>query len=221
MNGIKKVALFLSGLEWNTADMLLGRLTPDEARAVRLEMRMMDNIPVQESERVTVEFLKQSGFRETASRKESDWQKETYKLPLTGRRNISEPQSLLPNSPQNSSHDSKRQPFRFLRSLPAKTIADELTQEMPQTVAVVLAHLPASKAGEVLAVLPNPLQLDVAERLTNYTPMDEQLLQDIESALKERFLRRLETETRKFKEAAFKQSILSSMKNKTYSVTKS
>ncbi|MDR0871096.1 MAG: hypothetical protein LBN39_09935 [Planctomycetaceae bacterium] len=213
MNGIQKTALFLSGLERQSVNLLLDRLPPDEAKAVRHEMLALGDISVQATERVASEFLETMDNGQEKSRTanyelpQTDYQPSTYKNRFRQSQFNQTAERVPP--PTNLS----RRHFSFLRSLPAETIAEEIVEELPQTIAVVLAHIQASKAGEVLAILPEPLQLDVAKRLTQYEPANEQLLQDIEVALKERFLLRLETEERKVKERTVMNTLLYSFHN--------
>jgi flagellar motor switch protein FliG len=214
MNGITKTALFLSGLEWSTADTLLGRLAPEESKAVRQEMLSLNSVSVRDSERVAQEFLSRASLNKAGKKtvRKNDYRErytrsDDYGLQI---RHNSNTNRISQSALQEYSQEYVSKPFDFLRKLPPEDIANEILQELPQTVAVVLAHLPASKAGEVLAVLPNPLQLDAARCLTNYQPMDEQILRDMEAALKERFRTRQGNEQRKVQELAVMNTILKS-----------
>ena len=66
-------------------------------------------------------------------------------------------------------------PFSFLRSTPPEQIVNFLRSEHPQTVALVIANLPAPElAANVMQQLPAELQADVAIRiaLMGTTPPD-------------------------------------------------
>ncbi len=54
--------------------------------------------------------------------------------------------------------------FEFLGSADPAQLATLLDGELPQTVALVLAHLPTRRAAAVLAALPDPTRTDVAPR---------------------------------------------------------
>jgi flagellar motor switch protein FliG len=63
MNGIKKSAKFLSGLDWNTTAQLLDRLDSDTAKMLRREIMSVRNISIDESDQLAVEFLKAAGYK--------------------------------------------------------------------------------------------------------------------------------------------------------------
>ena len=58
-----------------------------------------------------------------------------------------------------------------------------LEREHPQTVAVVLSHLPAQRAAEILAHLSGGLQLEVARRLVDLEETDPEVLREVERGL--------------------------------------
>ncbi|MDR2762332.1 MAG: hypothetical protein LBB88_07005 [Planctomycetaceae bacterium] len=63
MNGIKKSAKFLSGLDWNTTAQLLDRLDSDTAKILRREIMSVRNISLEESDQLANEFLKAAGYK--------------------------------------------------------------------------------------------------------------------------------------------------------------
>jgi len=170
MNGIKKTALFLSGLEWKTVDLLLGQLDPETARMLRREMMSLGDVSEKESKRLADEFLRKAG-RQPAVKPA------TYTAP------VAKPVRF----PAESFEPRFSNPFDFLRNENAEAVAGELESEHPQTAAAVLAHLPRSRSADVLRLLPIPLRQDVADRLARYEPMDTQILSDIAAALRQRF----------------------------------
>ena len=61
-------------------------------------------------------------------------------------------------------------PFAFMQHLDARQIVSFLSDEHPQTIALVLAHLPAGLASHILAGLGRELQADVAHRIAVMDP---------------------------------------------------
>ncbi|PIE24706.1 MAG: flagellar motor switch protein FliG [Planctomycetota bacterium] len=58
-----------------------------------------------------------------------------------------------------------QRPFAVFDGIPPEDLANMLSDEHPQIVAVFLAHLDAAKAGGVVAVLPEHLRADVVTRI--------------------------------------------------------
>ena len=181
MNGIKKAALFLSGLEYTEADQLLSRLDVESARLVRREIMSLrnHNLSVEESQQLDEEFLHTAGWQPSWSKREHQFAapKPTTYMPPKRPAAQYTAEAFVP--PVRS--------FDFMRNWSGSDIVAAIIDEHPQTIAVVLAHLPQSKMKSVLFTLPAPLQKEVKRRLDGYEMPDEQVIQEIESALRVRY----------------------------------
>ncbi|MDR1291074.1 MAG: hypothetical protein LBK06_07735 [Planctomycetaceae bacterium] len=71
MNGIKKSAKFLSGLDRNTMTQLLGCLDSDTAKLLRREIISVGNVSLEESDKLANEFFKAAGgkYRQNGNRR--------------------------------------------------------------------------------------------------------------------------------------------------------
>lgn len=88
--------------------------------------------------------------------------------------------------PHTSDHDTSRagsRPFELLHGAHGHDIATLLVGEQPQTIAVIVGHLPPDQAAEVVDALPGPLQADVLARVMHLGATAPEVLHDIESAL--------------------------------------
>jgi flagellar motor switch protein FliG len=77
-------------------------------------------------------------------------------------------------------------PFSFLQTMDHRQIVSFLSDEHPQTVALVLAHLPSGLASYVLAGLGRDLQADVAHRIAVMDRTSPDLIRQVESSLERR-----------------------------------
>jgi flagellar motor switch protein FliG len=68
-----------------------------------------------------------------------------------------------------------------------------LTQEQPQAIALVLAHLPHDRAAHILARLPATMQSDVIRRLVDLEETDAEILRDVEQAFEQRLAKHAST----------------------------
>ncbi len=212
MDGIQKTALFLSGLEWKTVDLLLGRLDPESAKAVRRAMMSLGTVTPQETNRITGEFLTAAGINRPAMTSVSSGAYSPYRTGTMKTVEFGGETVFVSPGSNNATKTNPRKnlkPFEFLAPLDASDIAAEIAGEHAQTIAIVLAHLPASKAGEVLGVLPDRVQIEVARRLTEFDPIsDTEFLPEIEAVLKERFDRYLSKRHRRKQGVAVMEHIL-------------
>ncbi|MDR3197478.1 MAG: hypothetical protein LBU34_06360 [Planctomycetaceae bacterium] len=203
MNGIRKTALLLSGLEWQTVDLLLGRLDSESAKAIRREMMSLKPVSVRETDRLANEFLHKAGRPPRSPRQPR--QPSTlieHQLPQSPERPTYTPTYTPPNRLNHAvcfgaeAFVPPNRPFDFLRDVETDEVVREIADEHPQTVAVVLAHLPASRAGKILGCLPPTLQKEVTKRLAGFEETDKQILHEIELSLRERLERRRYSDTR-------------------------
>lgn len=77
-------------------------------------------------------------------------------------------------------------PFAFMQNLDARQLTSFLSDEHPQTIALVLAHLHAGLASAVLAGLLPDLQADVAHRIAVMDRTSPDLIRRIEAVLERR-----------------------------------
>jgi len=77
--------------------------------------------------------------------------------------------------------------FDFLNHIETSKVAATLKMEHPQTVALVLAHLPQERATEIFTFLPSELQVEISERLASMSPVSSTIVRRIEQTLAKQF----------------------------------
>jgi flagellar motor switch protein FliG len=75
-------------------------------------------------------------------------------------------------------------PFDFLHDVDPAQLVNILMPEHPQTVALVLAHLPPLQASQVIAGLPPSVQADIAQRVAMMNPTTPDVVREVETQLK-------------------------------------
>jgi flagellar motor switch protein FliG len=91
----------------------------------------------------------------------------------------------------NAARHARRQtagaaPFRFLHDLDSDALLDLIADEHPQTIAMVLSHLPPRQAAAVLAGLTPEGQLSVVCRIATTDEVAPEVVRDVEQGLKRR-----------------------------------
>lgn len=66
--------------------------------------------------------------------------------------------------------------LRWLRTIPARQLAQYVSTERPQVAALLLGHLPPEQSASVISSLPEKLQGEVALRLTGMQPTDPEIV---------------------------------------------
>ena len=83
--------------------------------------------------------------------------------------------------------DDLRIAFDFLRRTDPRQVINFISGEHPQTVALVLAHLPPDQASVVLGGLEEKMQRDVSIRIARLEQISPEVIQQLEVVLERRF----------------------------------
>src|SRR5689334_13431196 len=74
-------------------------------------------------------------------------------------------------------------PFNFLSHADPRQLLSYVQYEHPQTIALVLAHIPSALASSILAGLPIEVQTDVAHRIAVMDRTSPEIIRQVEQAL--------------------------------------
>jgi flagellar motor switch protein FliG len=189
--GLRKAAILVASLDQAAADVILDQLGPEQARQVRRLAVELGDLDQQEQQRVIDEFFRVGPLmpeqcppgielddglaRRLALRPPEE--ENTYSEPAAGSR--------------------ANEPFRFLREAEADKLARLLGGERPQTIALVLSHLPPQQAGSVLARLQGALQAEVVRRLVDLEETAPEILREVEEALQSRLSQQVQMQRRR------------------------
>ncbi len=81
---------------------------------------------------------------------------------------------------------SQVKPFTFVRNADIRQLVSLISQEHPQTIAFILSYLDADQAALIVAELPQEIQSDIARRIATMERTSPQVLQGVESVMRER-----------------------------------
>lgn len=197
---LQKAALFVAALDAETADALLDRLQPAQAGLLRRVLVELDDAENELQRAVVAEFV-------GCAPRALDAAAESAKSP------DQEPSPALYGAAAYDQSGRRTPsievPFRFLHEAPGEDLSELLEGEHPQTVAVVLSHLPAQRAAEAVASLSEAVQADVLRRLARLDETDTATLQAVEAELERRFRNRFPADRGRSSGVGAVQSILS------------
>ena len=74
-------------------------------------------------------------------------------------------------------------PFEFIRKTEASQLLNFIQDEHPQTIALILSHLPLSQAATIVAALPPDRQADVAKRIALMDRTSPDVVKEVEKVL--------------------------------------
>jgi flagellar motor switch protein FliG len=178
MDDIRKAAIFLLSLDKPLAAEILSQLPRPTVEAVTLEIAMLDDVTKEQQETVLTEFQGLARQRTHIERGGMDFANELLEQSL-GADGAGE---ILQNVRQSMSSV----PFGFLHKVGAENLVTFIVEEHPQTIALIMSHLPASLAAEVLSGLPSNKQLKVIRRVANMEQTSPEVIRDVEATLESR-----------------------------------
>lgn len=74
-------------------------------------------------------------------------------------------------------------PFQFLKKADAAQIVSFIQDEHPQTISLILAHLPSTTSAIVLSALPQEIQTDVVTRIATMERTPPEVVREVERVL--------------------------------------
>jgi flagellar motor switch protein FliG len=176
-NEIRKAAVLLMSLPQDAAAQLLGKLDPKQMEAVSIEIAKIGAVSGEEQEQVIQDF---AGTNPTA---------------LTGGLGgLNVAKTLLEHAfgkGANSTLDNVRQsiealPFGFLQKVDSQNLLTFIIDEHPQTIALILSHMPPSQAAAIIGGLPPERQLSVVRRVATMGQTSPEIIHEVEEGLERR-----------------------------------
>ena len=174
---LRKAAILLASLPEDEAVDLLTRLEPKQIEQVSIEIARLKNVSAEEQDQVITQFAQStpgsSGFEAGGLEKA----KQLVQAAL--------------GKNANSTLDNLRQsieavPFAFLRHVDSQNILTYVVDEHPQTIALILSHLPPATSAQILAGLPPDRQLLVIQRIAAMGQTSPDIIHEVEQGLERR-----------------------------------
>jgi flagellar motor switch protein FliG len=177
MSDVRKAAVLLMSLPAEQAAQIMGKLAPKQVEMVSIEIARLGRLSGDEQESVIHEFADAN----------------PNSLGLTGG-GIDVAKSLVEKAlGKNATQtlDNVRQsiealPFGFLKKVDPQNLLTFIIDEHPQTIALVLSHLPPAYGAEVMKGLPTERQLAVVRRIAHMGQTSPEVIHEIERGLESR-----------------------------------
>jgi flagellar motor switch protein FliG len=180
LKGFEKAAILVNYLGADAAKKLLKRMDDGDIRKLLTVMSKYRIVPISVTKKVLEEYYELLSESEDYIFSDTATSKETVIDALGEERARGVLGHLSVTSGNNSGSA-----LESLEVVDAKSLANFLVHEHPQTVSVILAHLEPEKRGEVLKRLPEALQAEVVLRMANLDHVAPELINEVDRVLKE------------------------------------
>jgi flagellar motor switch protein FliG len=174
---VRKAAILLMSLPDDQAAQLLAKLDAKQVEAVSIEIAKLGAISGEEQEQVIQEFGNANPNM------------------LSGRAGGLEVAKKLVEQAlgkgASTTLDNVRQsiealPFGFLQKVDSQNLLTFIIDEHPQTIALILCHLPSPQASEIISGLPAERQMAVIRRMATMGQTSPEIIKEVERGLENR-----------------------------------
>ena len=178
LRGFEKAAILVNYLGPQAARKLISKMDDADIRKLVTLMQKFRIIPIEVTKKVLEEFYDLISESEDYIFSDESSSKDTI-IDAVGEERARGILGHL-NATSNNSRT-----LESLELVDAKSLANFLINEHPQTVSVILAHLEPEKKGEVLKRLPETLQAEVVLRMANLDHVAPELITEVDKVLKD------------------------------------
>jgi flagellar motor switch protein FliG len=186
LRGRQRVAAVLISLGPEKAGEILKHLSDAEVQALSAEMAALRKIPAETASAVLDEFVDIVSSDDQAALGGVDF----ARAALEGAMGKARAEEVLENL---AARDGAR-PFAFLRKTPPDQIVAFLSEESPQTIALVIASLHHTLGARVLSSLPADVQTDVSLRIATMADANPDVIRELETGLRNKLANVLSTD---------------------------
>lgn len=172
LRGVTKAAILLLNLNDDVSAQVLRNLDAEVVEEITREIAQIDIIGVDQQGAVIEEFYNIALARTYAKQGGLAYAKLLLQKAL--------PSERADHIMKLIEHQVHRRPFSFLAKTDADNLMTFIQDEHPQTIALILSHLTASKASEIIAGLPFEKQLEVVTRIANMDNTNPEVIREVE-----------------------------------------
>ena len=178
LTGQQKAAILLLTLDQKAASAVLGQLDQAMVEEVTRELASFGSVPSHVRIAVVEEFYHLVMAQSWATEGGLDYAASL----LRGSLDPKVAEKIL----GQISTQVQQTPFSFLQKAESENLLTFIQDEHPQTISLILSHLPYHKAAEILAGLPGQKQIEVVKRVANMEQTNPEVIAEVEKGLESR-----------------------------------
>ena len=176
--GIRKTAILLVSLDKSTAGEILKKLTEEQVHSVSREIANLSSVEIEERQSVVEEF-----HRLALARSYTEAGGLSYARALLSETLSEGEANRIMNQIESQIY---AKPFNFLQKAETESLLAFIMDEHPQTIALILAHLPPDKASDILGGLPDEKKVEVVSRISKMEQTSPEVIKEVERSLEKR-----------------------------------
>lgn len=178
LSGTMKGAILLLVLEPEPAGQMLKQLPTETVEEVTRVLASLGDVPKELAQEIINEFYGLAMAQSYVKEGGLDYAKELLKNSLDSK--------TADKVLQQIQTQVQRTPFAFLQKAQSENLLTFIQDEHPQTIALIVSHLPHHKASEILKGLPQAKQVEVVRRVATMDQTNPDIIREVEASLESR-----------------------------------
>ena len=174
---IRKAAILLMSLPQEQAAHLLSKLNSKQVESVSIEIAKIGQVAPDEQEQAILDFAHASPNALMGGRGGLDVARTLVEQALG---------KAAGTTLDNVRQSIEAVPFGFLQKVDSQNLLTFIIDEHPQTIAVILSHVPPSQAADIVSGLPAERQLSVIRRIATMGQTSPEMVHEVERGLENR-----------------------------------
>ncbi len=176
ITGDMKAAMFILAMGEGYASEIFKKMSNYEIKKIATVMTQIDEITPEDLAEVSQEFVRLYEGESKLVVESAGFLKNVIERTLAPDR-----AELILKDIEERKRDK---PFVWSREVNLGALSSALSAEHPQTIAMVMAHLPSDIASDIMVLLPEVLKGDIALRVAQLGQVPADIVRDVDEALK-------------------------------------
>lgn len=190
LDGMTKAAILLLAVGPDRAAAVLKHLAPEAVEEVTRNLASLGRVSSALQQEVVDEFYGITVANQYANEGNLDYAKrillDSMADPKAAERMLGQIQTQV-----------QKTPFSFLQRAESENLMAFIQDEHPQTIALIVCHLPHHKASEIIGGLPMQKQVEVIKRVATMEQTNPEVIKEVERGLESRLSNMLMQSTEK------------------------
>ena len=176
-NDVHKAAVLLMSLPQEQGAQLISMLSPSQVEAVSIEIAKTSVVPPEEHAQVIQSCAEANPNALTGSSGGLDVARSLLEQALG---------KSAASTIDNVRQSIEALPFGFLQKVDSQNLLTFIIDEHPQTIALILSHVPSAQASDIISGLPAERQLSVIRRIAMMQQTSPEIIHAVENGLERR-----------------------------------
>ncbi|MCT8976110.1 flagellar motor switch protein FliG [Clostridium sp. CX1] len=179
LTGVQKAAILFITLGPEASAGIIKKLPDSEIQKITYEIANISAVKPEQKQEILAEFMEMNKAKDYLTEGGLDYARNLLGKALGNQRAM----EILDKVTEAT---QQFRPFAIARKADAHQLLNIISNEHPQTIALILCYLQTDKAGQILSALPEDTQTEVAYRIANMSNTSPLVVKEIEKVLDEK-----------------------------------